>query len=234
MSNTLMTMGQGPLTMSTREIAQLLGKTHSNIKISAERLAATGVIGTLASQEFEHNGNGYIEYLLNKRDSLILVAQNCPEFTAAVVDRWQELESSQKPVELSRMDILQIAMQAEQERITAIAQRDEAVRTKAEIGSRREATAMATASAKSKEVAKLQHELGRNQQHATVIAVEKATKQKFAKNAYVGLRKAAKEFGLSAVDVVDQRYGSVKAWPAAAWRKCFGIDLGDLFPGEVA
>lgn len=85
------------LTMSSREIADLLAKLHGNIKISAERLAEKGVIGTLAVQEFEHNGNTYTEYLLSKRDSLILVAQNSPEFTARIVDRWQELEAQQGP-----------------------------------------------------------------------------------------------------------------------------------------
>lgn len=82
------------LTMSTREIAQLLNKQHSNIKVSAERLAEKGTIA-LQGSDFEHNGNTYTEYLLNKRDTLILVAQNCPEFTAAIVDRWQELEEQQ-------------------------------------------------------------------------------------------------------------------------------------------
>ena len=67
-------------------------KRHDNIKVSAERLIEKGVIGTPATQEFTHNGNTYLEYLLCKRDSLILVAQNCPEFTARIVDRWQELE----------------------------------------------------------------------------------------------------------------------------------------------
>ena len=84
-------------TMGTREIAELIHKQHANIKISAERLAEKGVIGTLAPQEFIHNGNAYEEYRINKRDSLILVAQNCPEFTAAIVDRWQALEAMQKP-----------------------------------------------------------------------------------------------------------------------------------------
>lgn len=84
------------LTMSTREIAQLLNKQHSNIKVSAERLAEKGTIA-LQGSDFEHNGNTYTEYLLNKRDTLILVAQNCPEFTAAIVDRWQELEEQQAP-----------------------------------------------------------------------------------------------------------------------------------------
>ena len=84
------------LTMSTREIAQLLGKQHSNIKVSAERLSEKGTIA-LQGSTFEHSGNHYQEYLLNKRDSLILVAQNSPEFTAAIVDRWQELEAQQAP-----------------------------------------------------------------------------------------------------------------------------------------
>lgn len=92
------------LTMSTREIASLLNKTHSNIKISAERLAEKGTIA-LQGSHFEHNGNSYNEWLLNKRDSLILVAQNSPEFTAAIVDRWQELENNQQP-QLSQIEIL--------------------------------------------------------------------------------------------------------------------------------
>lgn len=79
-------------TMSTREIAELIEKRHDHIKVSADRLAAKGLIGAPAVREFSHNGNTYTEYLLNKRDSLILVAQNCPEFTARIVDRWQELE----------------------------------------------------------------------------------------------------------------------------------------------
>ena len=234
MKNELMNMGQGPLTMSSREIAELTGKRHDNVMALCRSMRDMGVCPEIQETPYinEQNGQTYLECQLTKRDSLVLIARISPEFTARVVDRWQELEAGAKPAELTRMDILQIAMQAEQERLIAVAQRDEAIRTKAEISRKREATAMATASAKSKEVAKLQYELGRNQQHATVIAVEKATKQKFAKNAYVALRKAAKEFGLVAVDVVDQRYGSVKAWPAAAWRKCFGIELSELFPSK--
>lgn len=36
-------------------------------------------------------------YQLGKRDSLIVVAQLCPEFTARIVDRWQELEAQAAP-----------------------------------------------------------------------------------------------------------------------------------------
>ncbi|MDA1587883.1 phage antirepressor KilAC domain-containing protein, partial [Bacillus cereus group sp. TH230-1LC] len=40
----------------------------------------------------------------------------CPQFTALLVKRWYELESqTAKPVELSRMDLIQLALAAEQE-----------------------------------------------------------------------------------------------------------------------
>ncbi len=79
--------------MSSREIAELVQSKHSDVKRSAERLAAGGVLtAPLAQFDFEHNGNVYQEYRFNKRDSLVVVARLSPEFTAAVVDRWQELE----------------------------------------------------------------------------------------------------------------------------------------------
>jgi anti-repressor protein len=69
---------------------------NTNIKISAERLAQKGTIALRETPYVDpQNKQTYTEYQLNKRDSLILVAQNCPEFTARIVDRWQELESAQ-------------------------------------------------------------------------------------------------------------------------------------------
>ena len=89
----IMNLGESQ-TMSSREIADLIEKRHDHIRVSIDRLAARGVIGTPAPREFDHNGNTYTQYFLNKRDSLIVVAQNCPEFTARVIDRWQELEQA--------------------------------------------------------------------------------------------------------------------------------------------
>lgn len=117
--NLLATTNQ-PLTMSTREIASLLNKQHSNIKVSAERLAEKGTIAMQGSK-FEHNGNVYEEYLLEKRDCLILVAQNCPEFTAAIVDRWQELEGQSKP--LTQLEIMAqsaLALVEHEKKLTAL------------------------------------------------------------------------------------------------------------------
>lgn len=81
-------------TMSSREIAELTGSRHDAVRKSAERLAADQILTSpLATFDYEHRGNTYQEYRFNKRDSLVLVARLSPEFTAAVVDRWQELEA---------------------------------------------------------------------------------------------------------------------------------------------
>ncbi|QPB42174.1 Rha family transcriptional regulator [Rodentibacter haemolyticus] len=90
------------LTMSSREIAELINKNHSDLCRSIERLMAKQVIKGYQPMAYTHpqNGQRYKEYHLEKRDCLIVVAQNCPEFTAAVVDRWQELENQQKPTAL--------------------------------------------------------------------------------------------------------------------------------------
>lgn len=241
MKNELMSMGQGPLTMSSLDLLALINRFRLEFGETEVRRNDfhSRVRDELDGEHYEifvvPNGNGTVSeaFKLTLKQCTYVAMRESKGVRRQVQQALEAGQAQAKaPAELTRMDILQIAMQAEQERLIAVAQRDEAIRTKAEISRKREATAMATASAKSKEVAKLQYELGRNQQHATVIAVEKATKQKFAKNAYVALRKAAKEFGLVAVDVVDQRYGSVKAWPAAAWRKCFGIELSELFPSK--
>ncbi|AUR83546.1 antirepressor protein [Vibrio phage 1.036.O._10N.286.45.C3] len=103
------------LTMSSREIATLLNKNHSDIKRSAKRLSDAGVLTKpLAESEFEHRGNIYSEYLLEKRDCFVLVAQNSPEFTAVIVDRWQELESgAEKNLPQTKREWIEFALEQE-------------------------------------------------------------------------------------------------------------------------
>lgn len=103
-------MAAGP-TMSSREIAVLVKSKHGDVKRSAERLAAGGVLSApLAHTPYQHEQNGqwYEEYRFNKRDSLVLVARLSPEFTAAVVDRWQELEQG-GPLPRSLPEALRLA-----------------------------------------------------------------------------------------------------------------------------
>lgn len=224
------------LTMSSSEIAELVESRHDHVRVSIQRLAERGVITLPAAREKPTAGRPSLEYVFTgeqgKRDSIIVVAQLSPEFTARLVDRWQELESQvAKPAELSTLEILAIAMESEKGRLLAIEQRDHAIATKAQIGSRREATAMATASKARREADKLRDELGFSARHATILQVEDATG---IDADYVPLRRWCKANEVTPVTVPDKRYPrGVKAWPAGAWLDVYRIDLGLLF-GEAA
>jgi phage antirepressor YoqD-like protein len=91
----LQTTGGADVTMSSREIADLVESRHDKVKQSIERLAERGVIDLPPLGEYRDAlGRPAGEYHLKKRDSYVVVAQLSPEFTARLVDRWQELESA--------------------------------------------------------------------------------------------------------------------------------------------
>lgn len=81
------------ITMSSREIADLVESRHDDVKRSIERLSDRGVIQLPPLAEVKNHLNQTVQvYLVGKRDSYVVVAQLSPEFTARLVDRWQELE----------------------------------------------------------------------------------------------------------------------------------------------
>lgn len=84
------------MTMSSQEIADLVESRHDSVKRTVERLAERGAIQLPPLVDVtNHQGQAVAVYQLGKRDSYIVVAQLSPEFTARLVDRWQELESQQ-------------------------------------------------------------------------------------------------------------------------------------------
>ncbi|WP_421526775.1 phage antirepressor KilAC domain-containing protein [Pseudomonas brenneri] len=79
--------------MSSQEIADLVSARHDSVKRTIERLAEKGVIQLPPLVEVKnHLGQTVEQYQVCKRDSFVVVAQLSPEFTARLVDRWQELE----------------------------------------------------------------------------------------------------------------------------------------------
>lgn len=85
-------------TMTSREIADLTGKRHDQVLRTARDLVDQGITQSVECQyQATDDGRSYPQHLLNKRDSLVLVARLSPEFTARVVDRWQDLEASVAP-----------------------------------------------------------------------------------------------------------------------------------------
>lgn len=105
----IMAPGQMP-TMSSREIAELVEKRHDNVKRTIETLAGRGVIASPQIEEKATAGRPVAIYRLGKRDTLVIVAQLSPEFTARVVDRWQELESQAQPAPLTGPQLMAAAL----------------------------------------------------------------------------------------------------------------------------
>ena len=99
------------LTMSSQEISALVNSRHDSVKRSVERLASLGTIQLPPLVEVKNGSGQTVEvYMIGKRDSYIVVAQLSPEFTAALVDRWQELESSNhQAIPKSFAEALQLA-----------------------------------------------------------------------------------------------------------------------------
>lgn len=94
----IMNKNSSVLTMSSREIADLVESRHDSVKRTIERLQDKGLIQLTPMVEVKnHLGQVVTEYQLIKRDTYVVVAQLSPEFTARLVDRWQELENQQMP-----------------------------------------------------------------------------------------------------------------------------------------
>lgn len=120
------------------------------------------------------------------------------------------------------------AMEASQ---TLAIERDHAIATKAHIGDKRQATAMANTAKASREAAKLRDQLGFSARHATILQVEDAMQGDFN---FLPLRNWCKAHEVTPEVVPDKRYPKgVKAWPAGAWLAVYGVRLDKLF-GEVA
>lgn len=169
------------------------------------------------------------------RDQCALVSmRESKSVRRKVLAKLNALESKlSQPIAMpSYAESLRLLADQIEETARVTAERDLAVATKALIGSKREATAMATAAKASREAAKLRDQLGFNCRHATILAVEHATGGEFA---FLGLRRWCKANGVTAETVPDKRYpAGVKAWPAAAWMAVYGIELVELFGSEVA
>ncbi len=100
-------IAQNTATMSSLEIAELVGSRHDSVKLTINRLASehSDALGNVTRKAViqlppmvevkNHLGQTVQVYSVCKRDSYVVVAQLCPEFTARLVDRWQELESQQ-------------------------------------------------------------------------------------------------------------------------------------------
>lgn len=163
-------------------------------------------------------------YKFPKREACLMAMSYSYDLQAKVFDRMTELENGVKPktaLELAREQVLLLeALENTQKQLA------HAIETKAEIGSRREATSMATASVAVRERNKVLEELGRAQSTATIRAVNKATGEHFQ---FKPLKDYCKAKELDIGYATDPLYGEVRSYPAQAWLEVYGVSLQKLF-----
>ena len=206
--------------------------THANFLAKVPKVLGEG--GLIQFQDtyiHPQNGQTYPCYRFPKREACLMAMSYSYDLQAKVFDRMTALEAKTAPALPNYAEALrQLADKLEENQTLAI-ERDHAIKTKAQIGSKREATAMATAATAKREAAKLKDQLGFSARHATILQVEDAAGGDFD---FLPLRRWCKANEVIAESVPDKRYPTgVKAWPAAAWMAVYGVDLVELF-GEVA
>lgn len=209
------------ITMSSLEIAELTGKRHAHVvRDIGNMLEELGQpkIG-FSSTYRSAQGKALACYNLPRDLTLTLVTGYSIPIRHKINQRWIELESKQafalpdftNPAEAAR------AWADERERA------DFAIKTKAEIGSRREATAMATASKAVRKLSALKREQDRKRiyctiRRATVMHPGRQFNWRVLKSASMGME-------LPTIDVDDDLYGTVKAYHADVWLACYGLDV---------
>lgn len=108
-------------------------------------------------------------------------------------------------------------------RIEAEQKRAETERTKAQIGSRREAVAMNAASQAAKQVKHLQIELDQSRQYATIKLME--AHHRGREFDWRLLKRISQEKGLLPVEVPDVNYGKVNSYHAEVWRAAYTLEI---------
>lgn len=219
------------LTMSSREIATLCEKRHDHVMRDIRKtLEELGIDAPrFGAVYFDAKNEQRTEYLLPKRETLILVSGYNIKMRAAIIDRWQELESQaqQNQVPIHQIpqtlhEALRLASELAEQKFIAEEERDEAIRTRHMIGSRREAQAMNLASQAAKKVKKLEAELDRSNEYATIKKMENIFNQKFS---WRKLKATSEDLDIEVNQIPDKNYGTVNSYHRLVWLEAYGLDI---------
>ena len=116
--------------ITTVEIAELTGKNHNHVMRDTKGML-TELYGEEGLSKFgqtyihPQNKQTYPCYRLPKKEVLVLVSGYSTKLRMKIITRLEELESKIRPENLSRLDILKIAMVAEEKRLALEAENKE-------------------------------------------------------------------------------------------------------------
>lgn len=221
MSNIILS---GRQTMSSREIAELTGKEHFHVMRDIRNMLAELKLDetSFGCSYLSEQNKQMPMFNLNRELTDYLLTGYSATMRMAVIKRWHELESKQPVKQLTYSEALrQLADEVEAKEIAQI-ERDRAIETKAEIGHRREATAMNTASQAVKQRNALQVELEQSLEWASAKLMQMKTGLKFN---WRLLKSAGQDLGINTKDVFDANYGTVKAYHRDVWHEAYAIDI---------
>lgn len=229
----LIAVGQN-LTMSSREIAELTGKRHDHVVRDIESLKEKlGDMFWGYPQIWGHpqNGQSYNEFILDQDTTMCLISGYDPVVRMKIIKRWKELETDNENQKKSALpqdyiSALEHLLESKKAEQLAIEQRNVAIATKSEIGERREATAMNTASQAVKKANKLEIELDRSKEYATIKRME--MKYHGTKFNWRLLKSTGQEMGIDTIEVFDQNYGTVKAYHSDVWQEAYALSIGGI------
>ena len=219
------------LTMSSRDIAELTGKEHKNVKRDCETMFNELELDALS---FEHiysdsMNRQQTEYLLPKDLVETLITGYSIKLRYQVIQRLHELENLLKPKVMLPQDLpsaLRALADTHEQLQQAQFEREVAVKAKAHISDKKTATAMATASNAVQENQRLKDQIGQSKKNATVLAVERLTGKEYT---WQALNKWCKAHGVKPQKVHDERYGKVNTYPFQAWMDVYSVNLSVLF-----
>lgn len=172
--------------VTSLQVTEAFGKEHKNVLADIRNTLSKcsesfTALNFQLSEYTDPTGRKLPMYLLSK-DGLMMVTMGyttpgAMKIKEAYINRFNEMEERLRNSIPGLPDFNNPALAARawaeqyERRQLAEAQRDEAIRTKAEIDSRREATAMATASAAVRKANMLEDELGRGKRYKAVKAI---------------------------------------------------------------
>jgi phage antirepressor YoqD-like protein len=104
--------GDQTQTMTSKEIAELTGKNHADVLRDIRNLQEqVGTESIFALSEYKDStGRTLPMYSLDKKQTLLLISGYNALLRLKIINRWEELE---KPKDLSRLEILTLALEAE-------------------------------------------------------------------------------------------------------------------------
>ena len=228
--------------VTSLQVAEAFGKEHKNVLADIRKILEDDKdnFGALNFQLLSYSkelGDGitreYPMYVMTK-DGFILLAmgytgEEAMKLKKAYIKRFNEMDAQLHGIALPQTYLealraltaaVELKEAEKQQRLLAELQRDEAIRRKAEIGSRREATSMATASVAVRQRDALADRIGEGRKWKTVKAIpwlmdEFCPSRGMYSQVGRKLSEMSQRMGYPVHRVEDSSYGEVKAYHIA-------------------